>query len=91
MNRQEIDDMMKDLPSQQSPEETFGEKILIGLVFIALFLSMAFMPDVLSNRTVGYDCRIAEISPDIPIQVRNECRNLQRQYKESHGNQKTNS
>jgi hypothetical protein len=91
MNRQEIDEMMKDLPSQQPPEETLGSKILIGLVFIALFVGMALMPDVFANRTVGYDCRLAEISPDFPVQVRNECRTLQRQYKESHGNQKTNS
>ena len=26
-----------------------------------------------------YDCRLAEISPDFPIQVREECRKLQRE------------
>ena len=25
-------------------------------------------------RTIVYDCRMAEISPDFPIEVRNECR-----------------
>jgi hypothetical protein len=83
MNRQEIHEMMKDLPSQQAPEETLGSKILIGLVFVALLVGMALMPDVFANRAVGYDCRLAEISPDFPVQVRNECRN---QLRKSNGN-----
>ena len=27
-------------------------------------------------KEVGYDCRIAEISPDIPVAVKEECRKL---------------
>ena len=83
MNRQEIHEMMKDLPSQQIPEETLGQKILIGLVFIGLFVCMAMMPDVFTNRLVGYDCSIAEISPDFPPEVRNACRN---HLRKSNGN-----
>ena len=36
MNKQEIDDMMKDLPSQQIPEETLAQKVLIGIIFLII-------------------------------------------------------
>jgi|APCry1669192010_1035390.scaffolds.fasta_scaffold51568_1 hypothetical protein len=43
------------------------------IVFVALFwtLMFALMP---KHGTVVYDCRMAEISPDFPIEVKNECR-----------------
>jgi len=43
------------------------------IVFVALFwtLMFALMPH---HGTVVYDCRMAEISPDFPIEVKNECR-----------------
>ena len=47
MNRQEINEMMKDLPSQQPPKETLGEKILIVLVLVISFVALAMMPDLL--------------------------------------------
>lgn len=47
MNRQEINEMMKDLPSQQTPEETLGIKILIVLVLVITFVALAMMPDLL--------------------------------------------
>ena len=47
MNRAEIHEMMKDLPSQQIPEETLGSKILIGLVLVVTFVALAMMPDLL--------------------------------------------
>jgi len=48
-------------------------------LIIAVVLLMAIV--VLANanwndRTVVYDCSIAEISPDYPQEVKNECRRL---------------
>lgn len=44
MTKQEIDEMMKDLPSQRGwQEETLAEKILGGLAFAALMLILCFM------------------------------------------------
>ena len=45
MNRQEIDDMMKDLPSQQVQEETLIQKITIGIMFILILVLMVWAPD----------------------------------------------
>jgi len=45
MNKQEIDDMMKDLPSQQLPEETALQKFLIGIMFIAFLLLWMWVPN----------------------------------------------
>jgi hypothetical protein len=45
MNKQEIDDMMKDLPSQQIQEETLIQKITIGIMFILILVLMVWAPD----------------------------------------------
>jgi hypothetical protein len=45
MNKQEIDEMMKDLPSQQVQEETLIQKITIGIMFIAILFLMVWVPD----------------------------------------------
>lgn len=45
MNKQEIDEMMKDLPSQQTPEETLIQKITIGIMFILILVLMMWAPD----------------------------------------------
>ena len=45
MNKQEIDDMMKDLPSQQPPEETLLQKVVIGIMFIAFLVFWMWVPD----------------------------------------------
>jgi len=46
MNKQEIDDMMKDLPSQQLPEETVLQKLIIGIIFIAFLMFWMWVPDL---------------------------------------------
>ena len=44
MTKQEIDEMMKDLPSQRGwQEETLGEKILGGFAFTLFVLILCFM------------------------------------------------
>ena len=45
MNKNEIDEMMKDLPSQQVQEETLIQKITIGIMFILILVLMMWAPD----------------------------------------------
>ena len=45
MNKQEIDDMMKDLPSQQLPEETTLQKFTIGIMFVLFLIIWMWVPD----------------------------------------------
>lgn len=44
--------------------------------FIIIFsvLALAFWPADITHLTVKYDCRIAEISPDYPVAVKEACR-----------------
>jgi hypothetical protein len=35
--------------------------------------------DINDNRVHVYDCSLAEISPDYPLEVKEECRNLRKQ------------
>lgn len=44
MNKQEIDDMMKDLPSQQLPEETALQKLTIALILIVFLILWTWVP-----------------------------------------------
>jgi hypothetical protein len=46
MNHQEIDEMMKDLLSQQ-PEESLSNKLLIGTMFILFLIVACMMPDII--------------------------------------------
>lgn len=46
MNRQEIDEMMKDLLSQQ-PEESLSNKLLVGTMFILFLIAACMMPDII--------------------------------------------
>ena len=47
---------------------TFG--IIIGV------LALAFWPVDRNQVVVKYDCRVAEISPDYPVAVKEQCRRL---------------
>ena len=49
------------------------------IIFVVLMVIAAYV--VINYQPEGhvYDCRLAEISPDFPIQVREECRKLQRE------------
>jgi hypothetical protein len=69
-------------------------KYLAGYVIISsLALFMAFGLIMLGNKIgatvspheVMYDCRLAEISPDYPLQVKEGCRKISAdQYKKEH-------
>ncbi len=53
------------------------ENIEIAIVVVATIIAFLIVINSLpSNRTVVYDCRLAEISPDFPPEVRNECRRI---------------
>lgn len=45
MNKQEIDEMMSRLPSQQKPETT-GQKIVIGMMFVMFVILCVYAPDI---------------------------------------------
>ena len=49
--------------------------VVIVIIFVGLFWALIFalMPQ---HSVVKYDCRMAEISPDFPIEVREQCRKM---------------
>lgn len=53
--------------------ETVEISIMIIATIIAVILVIFFLP---SQRSKVYDCSLAEISPDFPPQVREECRRI---------------
>ena len=42
-------------------------------IFLGILI-LAFWPEDVRHVTVKYDCRIAEISPDYPVAVKEACR-----------------
>ena len=61
-----------------------SEELKFGLVVILLIASIAvqcFHPLTAPERArIFYDCRIAEISPDVPPKVKEECRRLMEKH-----------
>ena len=48
---------------------------ILVIIVIASIAVQCFHPQTITERTkVLYDCRIAEISPDVPPKVKEECR-----------------
>jgi hypothetical protein len=48
----------------------FGSACFIILFWVVVLMSIP------KHGTVVYDCRLAEISPDYPIEVKEKCRKL---------------
>jgi hypothetical protein len=48
--------------------------MIVATVVLLIVLKYADDIDGFVTRKVVYDCRLAEISPDFPPDVRNECR-----------------
>jgi hypothetical protein len=46
MNKHEIDEMMKDLPSQK-PKESLSDRLLIGTMFILFLVAACIAPDIM--------------------------------------------
>jgi hypothetical protein len=63
--------------SDTSKRETI--KVIVGFIIACLCLiaTFIFMP---RHGTKVYDCSLAEISPDYPIEVKNECRRIRATY-----------
>ena len=55
---------------------------ILKYVFSFIVVSTVFLAVILlgmSVQEVRYDCRLAEISPDYPLEVKQQCRNMFRQ------------
>lgn len=55
------------------------KQAIFALVFLFAMISIAVVFD--EPRSIRYDCSIAEISPDYPIQVKEQCRKLRLEQK----------
>ena len=55
--------------------------MISALIFLAVSLGGLIwgINATLSESPIMYDCRIAEISPDTPVKVKEECRKLRSQ------------
>jgi hypothetical protein len=51
--------------------------IIISLIVFVLVVIVDFAP-----QGKVYDCTLAEFSPDYPIEVKNECRRLLKEYRD---------
>ena len=60
-------------------------KFVILMILVIASIAAAFIqPD---RTAIVYDCRVAEISPDVPPKVKEECRKkLSKQWLKSQGN-----
>jgi hypothetical protein len=50
--------------------------ITIAVVLFALAVSIMVFSDVGKHQVRVYNCELSEISPDYPIEVKDECRKL---------------
>ena len=50
-------------------QATISTLLLFGALYIVVFVAP-------NREVVGYDCRMAEITPDVPIKIKEKCREL---------------
>lgn len=58
-------------------------KLAIIAVIIFICAQITFMywaKDSFKGVTIRYDCSVSEISPDFPIEVKEQCRKLRAKY-----------
>ena len=73
---------MKKLPHMNSLRPYMRPLLsdILGLIALAMFTIILVVYIVYhyghGSHGIMYDCRLAEISPDFPPEVRNECRKL---------------
>jgi hypothetical protein len=49
--------------------------VFLPILFFVVFIgSLIYVGNLADKRTVRYDCGMAEWHPDIPVQVKEECR-----------------
>ena len=68
------------MPNNDKRPSSLKEKIILIIAFIALFLFI-ITADFAPEGKV-YDCGMAEWHPDIPAEVRAECRKMRREFYE---------
>lgn len=54
-------------------------KIKYSVLVLILIAAVAYMFYYSTDTEVMYDCRLAEISPDYPQAVRDECREMMKE------------
>ena len=54
------------------------ERTIVGIIVIVFFIAIPviFLSLPKKGDVIRYDCSISEISPDYPIEVREQCRKL---------------
>lgn len=52
------------------------QTIFVGIIFIIYFVIGFTYLWNMDHNTVKYDCRLSEISPDFPPEVREACRKM---------------
>jgi hypothetical protein len=57
-------------------DKDFIRVVVLVVSLIALFYSAWFMFYPQPKQGMVYDCRLAEISPDYPPAIKNECREM---------------
>jgi len=65
------------MDSYQKPQSWIFKNLLFifAAIFIVTFWGLFFLL-IPKHGTVVYDCRLSEISPDFPPEVREQCRKL---------------
>jgi hypothetical protein len=54
------------------------ERTIVGIIVIVFFIAIPVIFLLLPKKgdVIRYDCSISEISPDYPIEVKEQCRKL---------------
>jgi hypothetical protein len=60
-----------------------SDEVKFATLFFLVVASLAAMFFQPRYPTIKYDCRIAEISPDVPPKVKEECRKLMSKYQKT--------
>ena len=68
------------MPNNDQRPSTVKERIVLVISFIALFIFIITAD--FSPEAKVYDCGMAEWHPDIPAEVREECRKMRREFYE---------
>jgi hypothetical protein len=50
--------------------------LLLAIVSVAMVVLLGYLLNQMKHDTIIYNCQIAEISPDVPPKVKEECRKL---------------
>jgi hypothetical protein len=54
--------------------------LLLSTVLVAMIVLLGYLLNQIKHGTIIYNCQIAEISPDVPPKVKEECRKLMEKH-----------